>query len=136
MDVESCRICKRLFDYLGGQKICPECRDALEKKFIEVRDYIRANPNVDITQIAEDNEVSVQQLNEWVREGRLEFTKGSPIKINCEKCGASITSGRFCDKCKEQMAGNLSSAFKKDESASKKKSIDPKGEKMRFYREN
>ena len=33
--------------------------------------------------------------------------------LKCEKCGAMIKTGRFCDNCKTTMTNNLASAIKK-----------------------
>lgn len=45
MEVMNCRNCKRLFNYITGPMICPACKDKLEKKFGEVKQFIRENPN-------------------------------------------------------------------------------------------
>ncbi len=111
MDVRSCRGCGRLFNYLQGPPICPACRKKLEDKFIEVRDYIRENETATIHQISEDNDVSVKQIRQWIREERLTFTENSPVGIECENCGAMIRTGRFCDKCKMNMANSLKQMY-------------------------
>ena len=36
MDVRNCKTCGRLFNYMGGAPLCPECKAALEKKFEDV----------------------------------------------------------------------------------------------------
>lgn len=115
MGIKNCKMCGRLFNYLGGQRICPDCKKKLEDKFQEVKSYIRENPKANIDKIAEDNDVDVQQIRQWVREERLQFTADSPVKLQCENCGAPILTGRFCDKCKKQMAENLSDSIKKPE---------------------
>ena len=48
MEVMNCRNCKRLFNYITGPMICPACKDKLEKKFGEVKQFIRENPNKNI----------------------------------------------------------------------------------------
>lgn len=107
MEVRNCRMCKRLFNYLGGKNICPACKDELEKKYLAVREYIRINPANTLQQIADDNEIDVQQVRDWIKEGRLELSKASPISLTCEKCGATILKGRFCDACNQKMANDL-----------------------------
>ena len=131
MDVRSCRSCRRLFNYLSGPPICPDCNEKLEKKFYEVKEYIRENPTVGLKQIAEETEVTVNQLRQWVREERLQFSEDSDIAMQCEKCGAKIFTGRYCDNCKSNIAHGLTKAFaaeKPKEPAEKK----PSGNKMRF----
>ena len=134
MDVRNCRNCGRMFNYLGGPSICPICRDLAEKDFEKVRDYIRENPHANIQKISDDCEVTVQQINQWVREERLEFSKDSPIMMECENCGDPIRTGRFCEKCKNSMANNLTSAFKKEAPAPEPVRRAHESDKMRFKR--
>ena len=66
MDVRNCRQCGRLFNYLGGPPICQACREAVEEKFQQVKEYVRNNPGSNIQMVAEDNDVTVQQMkNAW-----------------------------------------------------------------------
>lgn len=111
MDVKSCRSCGKLFNYLQGQPICPMCKGMLEEKFVQVKEYIRANETATMKQISEDNDVSVKQVKQWVREERLTFTDKSPVGIECESCGAMIRTGRFCNKCKNSMADTLKKLY-------------------------
>lgn len=134
MEVKNCRMCKRLFNYLGGPNICPECKDELERKFAKVKLYVMDNPTADMQTIAEENEVSLNQLRDWIKEGRLELASGSPIKLTCEQCGAPIVTGRFCVNCKAKMADGLSKAFAKPEAAAPKSDDKAPGNKMRFRR--
>ena len=111
MDVRSCRNCGRLFNYIQGQPICAACKQKMEDKFIKVRDYIRVNESASMKQISEENDVTVKQIKQWVREERLTFSSKSVVGIECENCGAMIRTGRFCDKCKNNMATNLKQMY-------------------------
>ena len=134
MDVRNCKVCGRMYNYLGGTPICPVCKKEIEDKFNQVKEYIRENPRASIQQISEDNEVSVQQINQWVREERLEFAKDSPIAMTCEKCGASIRTGRFCEKCKNNLASEMTDAFAKPIPIEEPKKQAHDSDKMRFKR--
>lgn len=114
--------------------ICPACKEALEQKFQEVKKYIRENRMADIKEVAEKCEVEAGQIQQWIREDRLEFTADSPVKIPCENCGEPIRSGKYCDKCKKEMQNNLSSAIDKKPKvvAAEPKKTQPGGNKMRF----
>lgn len=111
MDVRSCRNCGRLFNYLQGNPICPACKNKLEDKFEQVKAYIRENGTMPMQKISEDNDVSVKQLKQWVREERLAFPDDSPVGIECENCGAMIRTGRYCNKCKNEMASSLQKMY-------------------------
>ncbi len=115
MDVKNCRRCRRLFNYIGGQPICPQCREELEKKFQEVKKYIFDNRGATLRDVVDNCDIEEGQIRQWVREERLEFSSGVDIGVQCEKCGASIVSGRFCEKCKASMINDLTAAGRRPE---------------------
>ncbi|GHU44743.1 hypothetical protein FACS1894111_12490 [Clostridia bacterium] len=111
MEVRNCKSCKKLFNYVSGMLMCPSCKDALEKKFMKVKDFLREYPNTAIDEVAEINEVTTKQLKQWVREERLSFSDSSPVFLECENCGAPIKTGRFCGKCRQQLQNSFSGAI-------------------------
>lgn len=113
MEVLSCKGCGRLYNYIGGPKLCPACQKKLEDKFQEVKQYLNENPNASISEVSEKLDVSVKQIKQWVREERLAFSEACADGILCEHCGVPIRTGRFCDKCKNQMANNLAATLDK-----------------------
>ena len=100
MNIKNCRMCGRIFNYVAGPFYCQACREKMEGKFQEVKEYIRDNPGVTIPEVAETCDVDPAQIRQWLREERLELAESSSILLNCENCGASIRSGRYCEKCK------------------------------------
>ena len=111
-NIKNCRKCGKMFNYLMGPPLCPACREKLEQKFQQVKDYVREHKAASMEQNTTDCEVERKQVEQWVREERLVFSDASPIKLYCEKCGAYIITGRFCDKCKKDTADNFSEAGK------------------------
>ena len=135
MDVRSCRTCGRLFNYLQGTPICPACKKKLEEKFEQVKLYIREHELAPLSEISAENDVSVKQLKQWVREERLTFSENSPVGVECETCGATIRSGRFCNKCKNDMANSLHKMYAMPPAEEgPKKSRDK--DRMRFLEKN
>lgn len=132
MDVKNCKGCNRLFQYIGGPPLCPSCRDALEAKFAEVKEFIYQNPGTSIAQVAEETEVSVKQIKQWIREDRLVLSDATEDGIECEHCGTPIRSGRFCEKCKNQMASGFSATISRPASPAPEKKTEKTGNKMRF----
>lgn len=110
MEIISCKSCGRLFNYISGSRICTNCQKKMEEKFIEVKKFIRENPSADIHTISTEMDVSVAQINRWIREERLVFTDESPIGLPCESCGATIRTGRYCEKCKVNLSSGLRDA--------------------------
>ena len=137
MNVRNCRVCGKIFNYLSGAPICPACRDKMEAKFQEVKEYIRENRGVGIAEVAEACDVDPNQIRQWLREDRLEVTEDSAVFLNCESCGTPIRSGKFCDKCKQNMAKSLDDVVKANRPEPpkpKKPSGDEQGAKMRFLK--
>jgi len=81
----------------------------MEDLFKKVRTFIRRNPDASIQQVAEECEVEVRQIRQWIREERLSFSKDSDIGIDCERCGKSIKTGRLCEECKREQVDELKS---------------------------
>lgn len=129
MDVRNCKKCGNLFNY-SGQPLCPACTKEMEERFAEVRDYIRENPHSPLSVVAEANDVPIQQIKRWIREERLTFTKDSGVVIQCEECGASILTGRYCANCKRTMTNQLTGLY--SEKKPERTGVSTKNAKMRF----
>lgn len=137
MDVRNCKGCGKLFNYIGGAPLCQACRDKLEKKFQEVRDYLWDNPKATIAEITTNIEdVSSQQIKQWIREERLQLSSDSPISLYCENCGKKIVTGRYCQDCKNKMARGLNEEFGliKHPAEPDKRSFAKENDKMRFFK--
>lgn len=109
-DVRNCRRCGKIFNYLGGEILCPVCKQQDEEDFKRVKDYLYEYPGATMSQIATDLEISVEKIKRYLRQGRLEIigNEGNLI-LECEMCGKSIKSGRYCDICEKELSGNLKS---------------------------
>lgn len=129
MELMNCKNCKRIFNYITGDKICPGCKDLLEQKFQEVKKYVEDNPGQNIDQVAEACETTNRQIKRWVREERLSFSSDSLVGLECERCGKMIHSGRFCAGCAGGLADAMTDAFRQQAMARQKKSS---AGKMRF----
>lgn len=133
MNVTNCRGCGRLFNVLSNERLCPSCRQELEDKFQNVKEYLADHPNASVEEVSKENDVTVKQIKQWVREERLIFTEGSLEGIECESCGKMIRTGRFCDACKMNMANHLMSALDSPKKAEEpKKKSTHEGDRMRF----
>jgi len=106
-DVRNCRRCGRMYNYLGGPPICIDCKNADEEVFKKVKEYLYENPGATLAQVSMDLEVSVEKIKMFLKEGRLEITEGSNIILECERCGKSIKTGRFCDACQNQVGNDI-----------------------------
>ena len=81
MNVRNCRKCGRIFNYVSGPPICMQCKEELEEKFQEVKKYIYDNKHASIPQVAEACDVSPNQIQQWLREERLELSAESGVTL-------------------------------------------------------
>lgn len=132
MDVRNCRKCGRMFNYISGAPICSACKEALEEKFQEVKHFVAEHQTATLTEIAENCDVDANQIRKWIREERLEFAADSPIGLPCENCGRTIRSGRFCDKCKNEMVSRINEVMPKKQKPEPSKRAEKQPAKMRF----
>ncbi len=131
MNARNCKNCGRIFNYIAGPPMCPVCREDLEKKFQEVKEYISDHRGCGVSEVAEECNVSEKQIKQWVKEERLEFAEGVACGVECEVCGASIATGRYCAACKAKVISDLTGAIPKAEQPVIKKKTN-EGPKMRF----
>lgn len=132
MDVRNCKTCGKLFNYIGGAPICPACSRALDDKFAQVKEYIYNHPGAGMQEVSEENDVTIPQIQKWVREEKLAFSDESLVGIECEKCGITIKTGRFCKSCKDKLANNLGNIYREPEPKIEKKKDYKVNPKMRF----
>lgn len=110
MNIRNCRKCGKMFNYIAGLPICQVCKEAMEVKFQEVKEYVREHKGAGINEVADACDVEPSQITQWLRDDRLELSEDSALLINCEGCGTPIRSGKFCDRCRASMTNSLHSA--------------------------
>lgn len=101
MQFVKCRLCKKTFQSIGTQ-YCPECLKDLDEKYKPVRDFLYDHPNASIEEVSEGTEVPERIILYYLKEGRLSMTNASGL-LRCEQCGAAVSSGRFCERCRAKL---------------------------------
>ncbi|MDR1062170.1 MAG: MerR family transcriptional regulator [Clostridiales bacterium] len=110
-ELKNCRKCNRIFSYITGPPICPNCQKEEEEIFEKVSMYIREHQDVPLTVVSKELDVSYEKILKYVREGRLQIKEpDGSILTFCEKCGKEIPSGRFCKSCEAGLAKALESS--------------------------
>jgi flagellar operon protein (TIGR03826 family) len=110
-DVRNCKKCGKVFTYLGGlDRICGECKKKDEEDFKKVKEYLYDNPRASLTEVSDQLQVSVQKITKFLKDGRLEIVGDEAnMVLQCESCGKSIRSGRYCDLCQNGLKKDLAS---------------------------
>lgn len=127
MNVKNCTRCGKIYNY-DGFRICPTCRRDDEKDFQKVKEYLYDNPGANIPEVSEATGVDSKKIIDFLRAGRLEVGNDSNLILECENCGVSIRTGRFCDRCATDLQKELGQVVS---AARPQTSVERKEEKFR-----
>ncbi|MGE5614011.1 MAG: MerR family transcriptional regulator [Bacillota bacterium] len=109
-DIRNCRRCGKIYNYIGGPPICSVCRQEEEEDFQRVKKYLYENPGASMTQVSTELDISIEKIKRFLKEGRLEIANDDGnLVLECENCGKSIKSGRYCDECERILASGFKS---------------------------
>jgi len=106
----NCGKCGRMFSSENEQKLCSKCKNSDEDDFMIVREYIYDNPNSMASEVAEETGVDESKILKFLRQGKLQL-KGDGVGYPCERCGKSISTGKFCDICAFELKNEINKAF-------------------------
>lgn len=106
MDVRNCKQCDRIYRY-DGFNICSRCRNTNEDEFSTVIEYLYENKHSNIKETSEATGVSIEKITEFIRQGKIETRNFVNMKVQCIQCERTVTKGKICDKCKEEMKTTL-----------------------------
>ena len=110
MEMRNCLRCKKVFNYKHSP-ICPSCEQEDEKTFEAVRVFVKENPEASLAVVAESTEVSVKKITRWIKEGRLEISRGMHGELVCMNCAKPIAKGKYCDACVIELNHQVDNLF-------------------------
>lgn len=113
-----CRVCGILFNSATSVEFCPVCVGKLGNQLKKVKKYISACPEADIDEVSTMCNVEISRIQEWIRRGMLILPETSRIRIPCERCGAMIRFGKFCEACsaeRQKVINELAWSFRDDQ---------------------
>lgn len=109
-EIRYCKECHRIFQYFSGPVLCEECKKKDEEEYEKVRAFLRDYPGANMQEVSNITGVKASKIYRWLKEERLEVCEGSPVALNCERCGTRIRSGRFCVECSKALAREIMQA--------------------------
>lgn len=112
MDITNCKKCGRAFG-ADGNDLCTRCRYDSEDAFKLVKEYLYEHPRASVSEVSDETGVSEKLILQFLREERIEIVEGDNTFLDCEKCGDSITSGRYCKSCIDKMKKEFSNVVKR-----------------------
>ncbi len=101
--LRNCKECGKVFSH-PSQTLCAHCSKVRSEEFIKVKDYLQSYPNAPLGEVASATEVSIESIEEFIRQGRLTvIPKGA--NVTCAVCGKAVPYGRVCAACRGDLKG-------------------------------
>lgn len=101
----------KMFYHEAGQYQCEDCGKIALDDYGKIKEYLEENKNATAKEISEATGVEMKIIGMFLRDGRIQIPKGSRIFIKCKRCGCALRSGRYCEDCTRELAGELKGAF-------------------------
>lgn len=103
MALANCTKCGKLYNKMIHD-LCPECIDKIEQDFDKVYSFLKENGPAHIDAIHEATGVEKKLIMKFLAENRFE---GVQVSYKCETCGATINSGKLCEKCAQDLNAQI-----------------------------
>lgn len=104
-DIRNCPRCGKVFVRVS-RPLCPQCIRDEDEMIEKVKDYLHEHKGASLTEVVEATEAEEALVLRLIREGRI-LVSDANVAIKCERCGRSISEGRFCNACASELARGL-----------------------------
>ena len=112
---ERCEKCGSMhvkYDGVGEYK-CEDCGFIMYDDYGRVRAFLEKYPGATVVETSLATGVSKKRIRYLLEEDKIQIAPGSAVYLHCSRCGADITSGRYCANClKEVVAADKAGAVK------------------------
>ncbi len=101
MPLANCRKCGKLFRKVNLD-ICKDCEREEEELLLDVREFLRDNPEAMRNEILDEFEMEQSLLEKWIEQNRIVLVKESEAnaKPTCPSCGREVKEGQtYCRTC-------------------------------------
>lgn len=108
---KTCRRCLgRMIHVDNGVYRCQLCGTEGYDDLGKIKRFLELNGAMEVSEVAKATRVSPELIELCLKDGKLEMPE---IKFTqkCGRCGCGIPSGRFCRKCKGELAGGIKAMF-------------------------
>ncbi len=99
--LKNCAECGKVFSH-PTQTLCAACQHEQAEDFAKVKKYIEKRPKAPLMEVADETEVSIETIYEYIRKGRLQVVPPDVV-LECEICGKNIERGKLCHACRTKL---------------------------------
>ena len=113
-----CERCHGKVYFVGnGKFVCKSCGYENLDDFGKVRAFMQQYGDATPLFISQSTGVCIEIVELFLEQGRLNIPRDSSYYLECETCGCSIRSGRFCSFCVQEVAGSIKNMFMEERRA-------------------
>ena len=106
-----CERCLGRMIYIdAGVYRCQLCGNEALDDLGKIKRFVDQYGAMPVDEIAKSTGVNQELIELCLKNGKLEMPK-EQFTMKCGRCGCGIRSGRFCQKCKRELAGGLKAMF-------------------------
>ncbi|BAB07343.1 hypothetical protein P4637_02260 [Halalkalibacterium halodurans] len=133
-NLANCPVCGELF-VKALRPICNKCFRKREENYEKVSTFLRKKSNrmATVTEVYEKTGVSIQDIEQFIREGRIQLKQFPNLGYPCESCGATIREGRLCHGCADNLKAGLDAGEKEKQFQQRKQANEKAKEKNLTY---
>ena len=113
--LDNCRICGRLF-LKDHTDYCLDCYKEIEQEFNSVADFLTLEQNrmASIEEVSHFTGVSIKQITEFIRDGRIYAEDYPNLGYDCARCGKMIKRQLLCNDCFHDFSSEVNKTLKRD----------------------
>lgn len=102
MAVKLCTNCNLPFTQIRNEDQCTACTQKGDATFKRIKEYLYEHQGASASELVSNLGVSLKEIRQFLREDRLEVVGDGYSGLRCDKCDATIKSGRLCDACNRE----------------------------------
>lgn len=114
MAIKICALCKMPFSQTRNETTCPTCAAEGESRFQRIKAYLYEHPGASATELVQQLGVTIRQIQQYLKEDRLEVVGEGFTGLKCELCGKDLKTGRYCPHCEREAAARQRQQVKTD----------------------
>ena len=112
--LDNCRQCGSLY-LKNYADYCIDCSKEVEEKFNRISEYLKneQNRNVTLEDVSASTDVSLKQVSDFIRDGRIYAVDFPNLGYPCAHCSKLIKKQILCVDCYEQFSVDLDQTLKR-----------------------
>lgn len=113
--LDNCRQCGSLY-LKNYADYCIDCSKEVEEKYKSIAEYLKNEQNRDVTleDVSESTGVSLKQVTDFIRDGRIYAADFPNLGYPCVHCSKLIKKQLLCVDCFNRFSTDLNQTLKRD----------------------